>query len=74
MLVASLDLNAKAARAERLDGAVAVPVAAARELAYLLESCGRATAQAGVIHSTKNPALVEHAHDIARTYLGGLPR
>lgn len=74
MLIAAADLNAKAERAKRSGEAITVPEAAVRELAYLLESCGRATAQAGAIHSTKNPALAEYAHDIARTYLGELPR
>jgi hypothetical protein len=74
MLIAAADLNAQIGRADRTGRGITVPPAAARELAYLLESCGRATARAGAIHSTKNPALVEHAHDIARTYLGELPR
>lgn len=69
MLIAAADLNAKVARTERSGDALTVPPAAARELAYLLESCGRLTAQAGSIHGTRNPALVEHAHDIARMYL-----
>jgi hypothetical protein len=74
MLIAAADLNAKVARAERSGEALTLPPAAVRELAYLLETCGRSTAQAGSIHGTRNPALVEHAHDIARTYLGELPR
>ncbi|AZM91468.1 hypothetical protein [Streptomyces sp. W1SF4] len=74
MLIAAADLNAKVASAKRSGEAVTVPPAAVSELAYLLESCGRSTAQAGAINSTRNPALVEHAHDIARTYLGELPR
>lgn len=69
MLIAAADLNAKVTRAERSGEAVTIPPAAVRELAYLLEICGRSTAQAGAIHSTRNPALVEHAHDIARMYL-----
>ncbi|MFE6080028.1 hypothetical protein [Streptomyces virginiae] len=74
MLIAAADLNAKVATAQRSGEAITVPPAAVSELAHLLEVCGRAVAQAGAIHSTRNPALAEYAHDIARTYLGELPR
>ncbi|MFG2978827.1 hypothetical protein ACGFYY_38300 [Streptomyces sp. NPDC048331] len=74
MLIAAADLNAKVARAKRKGGAITVPASAVSEIAYLLEVCGRSTAQAGAINGTRNPALVEHAHDIARTYLGEQPR
>jgi hypothetical protein len=71
LLIASADLNGKAAAAERNDRTVQVAPAVIRELAYWLESCGRITARAGGIRNTgQSEAAIEHAHDIARTHLG----
>jgi hypothetical protein len=71
LLIAAADLNGKAAAAERNDRTVQVAPNVIRELAYWLESCGRITARAGGIRNTgTSEAAIEHAHDIARTYLG----
>jgi hypothetical protein len=70
LLIAAAELNAQAAAAERTDRPVEIPSRVVRELAFFLERCGRMTARAGGIAATKEPAAVEHAHDIARTHLG----
>lgn len=70
MLIAAADLNEKATAADRNARHVEIPSSVVRELAYFLERCGRMTARAGGIAATKEPAAIEHAHDIARTHLG----
>lgn len=71
LLIAAADFNQKAEIAKQLEKPVEMPAEAVRVIAYFLETCGRAVARAGSIKATgASEALIEHAHDLARTHLG----
>jgi succinate dehydrogenase/fumarate reductase flavoprotein subunit len=73
LLIAAADLNQRADIATQLQKPVDMPAEVVHVVAYFLETCGRIVARAGSIAATGGPqALIEHAHDIARTHLGDL--
>lgn len=73
LLIAAADLNQQAQIANQLQHPVEVPANVVGIVAYFLETCGRSVARAGSIKATgPSQALIEHAHDIARTHLGEL--
>lgn len=73
LLIAAADLNERAKACEKAQHEVRLPPDLIATVAYFLETCGRITARAGSIAKTgPQEALIEHAHDIARTHLGEL--
>lgn len=70
LLIAAADFNSRVRACESAGRPVEMQPGVVRTLACFLETCGRITAKAGRIEDTKTPALIEHAHDIARTHLG----
>ena len=73
LLIAAADLNQRADICKQLQKPVDVPAEVVHVVAYFLETCGRIVAHTGAIAATgERQALIEHAHDIARTHLGDL--
>lgn len=71
LLIAAADLNERARACEKTQHEVLLSPELVAVVAYLLETCGRIVARAGAITKTgPQEALIEHAHDIARTHLG----
>lgn len=71
LLIAAADLNSRATACEKAQHEVRLPPELVATVAYFLETCGRIVARAGAINATgPQEALIEHAHDIARTHLG----
>lgn len=71
LLIAAADLNTRADACEKAQHEVRLPPELVATVAHFLETCGRITARAGSIKATgASEALIEHAHDIARTHLG----
>lgn len=73
LLIAAADLTRRADGCEKAQREVPLPTELVATVAYFLETCGRIVARAGGIRATgPQEALIEHAHDIARTHLGDL--
>jgi hypothetical protein len=71
LLIAAADLNERARVCEKAQHSVQLSPELVATVAYFLETCGRIAATAGAIAATgPQEALIEHAHDIARTHLG----
>lgn len=71
LLIAAADLNRRAEACEKAQHEVRLSPELVATVAYFLETCGRIVARAGAIAETgPKEALIEHAHDIARTHLG----
>ena len=71
LLIAAADLNEKARACEKAQHEVRLSPELVATVAYFLNTCGRIAARAGSIAATgPQEALIEHAHDIARTHLG----
>ena len=71
LLITAADLNQRAEIAKQLQKPVEMPADVVHVLAHFIETCGRITARAGSIKATgASEALIEHAHDLARTHLG----
>lgn len=71
LLIAAADLTRQADACEKAQHEVRLRPELVAAVAYFLETCGRIAARAGAIAKTgPQEALIEHAHDIARTHLG----
>ncbi|KOT94521.1 hypothetical protein ADK70_12690 [Streptomyces rimosus subsp. pseudoverticillatus] len=71
LLIAAADLTRRADACEKAQREVELSPDLVATVAYFLETCGRIVARAGAITATgPREALIEHAHDIARTHLG----
>lgn len=71
LLIAAADLTRRADGCAKAQREVHLPTELVATVAYFLETCGRIVARAGDIRATgSQEALIEHAHDIARTHLG----
>lgn len=71
LLIAAADLDQRADACEKAQHEVRLSPELVATIAYFLQTCGRITARAGAIAATGPlEALIEHAHDIARTHLG----
>ncbi|WP_060887621.1 hypothetical protein [Streptomyces caniscabiei] len=71
LLIAAADLNERAKACEAAQHEVRLSPELVATIAYFLGTCGRIVARAGAIAATgPQEALIEHAHDIARTHLG----
>jgi hypothetical protein len=71
LLIAAADLSIRADACEKAQHEVRLSPQLVATVAYFLQTCGRIVARAGSIKETgPQEALIEHAHDIARTHLG----
>ena len=71
LLIAATDLNEMAKACEAAQHKVRLSPELVATIAYFLQTCGRIVARDGSIAATgPQEALIEHAHDIARTHLG----
>lgn len=71
LLIAAADLSERAKACEAAQHEVRLSPELVATVAYFLQTCGRIVARAGGIRATgPQEALIEHAHDIARTHLG----
>jgi hypothetical protein len=71
LLIAAADLKTRADACEKAQHEVRLQPDLVATVAHFLETCGRIVARAGAIKETgPQEALIEHAHDIARTHFG----